>query len=126
MGSWIRITVENIGIYHTMLTDGEEQVDVVGAHVVLGQVDDGALEGHLAVVVGGHLENSNIRKSSREIKRNHVLDTKKPKENYPKPKVVEKYSFVQNQSCGPGSKIDLYSGPLWIRIQIGKYRSRIN
>ena len=54
-----------------MLTDGEEQVDVVGAHVVLGQVDDGALEGHLAVVVGGHLENSNIRKSSREIKIYH-------------------------------------------------------
>ena len=37
------------------LSDGLEEVDVVGADEVLCEADDGAHEGHLAVVVGRHL-----------------------------------------------------------------------
>jgi hypothetical protein len=35
----------------TELTVGQQQIDIVGANVVLGQVDDGGHEGRLAVVV---------------------------------------------------------------------------
>jgi hypothetical protein len=38
------------------LTNGEEEIDVVRAHVVLGEVHDGALQRHLAVMVGGNLK----------------------------------------------------------------------
>ena len=37
------------------LSDGLQEVDVVGADVVLGEADDGAHEGHFSVVVGRHL-----------------------------------------------------------------------
>lgn len=35
------------------LTNGLEQIDVVGAHIVLGQVDDGGHERGLTVVICG-------------------------------------------------------------------------
>ena len=49
-----------LGYTDRNLTDGEEEIDVVGAHVVLGEVHDGALQRHLAVMVGGNLKHARI------------------------------------------------------------------
>ncbi len=59
-GNGSRIQIRNTGNTDRDLTDGEEEIDVVGAHVVLGEVHDGALQRHLAVMVGGNLKYARI------------------------------------------------------------------